>query len=64
MLTTLDTVSEGRLIFGVVPRWLKEEFDAFNVNFNEQGNITDEYLQAISELLSSDGPVFRGKFVS
>jgi len=64
MLTTLDTVSEGRLIFGVVPGWLKEEFDALNANFNERGKITDEYLQAISELLSSDDPVFRGKFVS
>lgn len=64
MLTTLDTVSEGRLIFGVVPGWLKEEFDALNANFNERGKITDEYLQVISELLSSDDPVFRGKFVS
>ncbi len=64
MLTTLDTLSEGRLIFGVVPGWLKEEFDALNANFKERGKITDEYLQAISELLSSDDPVFRGESVS
>ena len=64
MLSTLDVLSEGRVIFGVATGWLKEEFDALNVDFKNRGKITDEYIQAITELWQSETPVYNGDFVS
>ena len=64
MISTLDVLSEGRIIFGVASGWLKEEFHALNVDFNKRGKITNEYLQAILELWKSDSPNFSGDFVN
>ena len=64
MISTLDVLSEGRVIFGVAPGWLKEEFDVLNADFKNRGKVTDEYMQAISELWRNENPVYKGEFAN
>lgn len=59
----LDYLSQGRLILGVGAGYLKAEFDALGVNFEERGARADEYIDAMRELWTSDTPSFSGKFV-
>ena len=63
-MASLDHLSGGRLLFGIVAGYLKAEFDALGVNFAERGARTDEYLAAMRELWTSDTPAFSGRFVS
>jgi probable F420-dependent oxidoreductase len=64
ILSTIDVMSNGRLIVGVGAGWLKEEFEALGTPpFEERGAVTDEYLQAFRELWTKASPRFDGKFV-
>lgn len=63
-LSTIDWLSGGRTIITFAAGWLKEEFDALGVPFNERGKICDEYLAAIIELWTSDNPEFEGKYIN
>jgi probable F420-dependent oxidoreductase len=63
MLTTLDVLSEGRLIVGVGTGWMKEEFEALNVPpFEERGSVADEYLRIFRQLWRSGASGFEGKY--
>jgi probable F420-dependent oxidoreductase len=63
VLTTLDVLSQGRLILGVGVGWMEEEFQALGAPpFAERGAVTNEYLQAFKELWVSDNPTFEGKY--
>ena len=62
--STLDLVSGGRLIFGVGPGWLREEFEALGVQFDMRGRMTDEYIKAIRTLWEEDRPEYEGEFCS
>ncbi len=64
MAATLDVLSGGRLIMGVAPGWLKEEFDSLNAEFENRGELTDEYIKAIRELWVNDNPEFSGKYIN
>ena len=64
-LATVDVLSEGRLTVGVGVGWLDEEFRAVGAPpFTERGAVTDEFLAAFRELLTSDTPRFAGKHAS
>ena len=63
-MASLDYLSKGRLIFGIGAGYLKSEFDALGVDFHERGSRTDEYIDAMREVWSSDAPSYSGKFVS
>ena len=63
MAATLDVLSGGRLIFGVGPGWMREEFEALGVPFESRGRMTDEYMKVIKELWQSERPEFHGEFV-
>ncbi len=64
MLSTIDILSEGRLIVGVGAGWLKEEFEALGAPpFAARGAVTDEYLQAFRSLWTEDDPRFEGEHV-
>ena len=65
VVSTIDVLSEGRMILGVGAGWMKEEFEAVGAPpFGERGRVTDEYLQAFKILWTEDEPRFEGKHVS
>lgn len=64
MISTLDQLSEGRIILGVGTGWLKEEFDALGVTFSGRGEITNEYLKALKVLWRQESPAFHGKYLN
>ena len=64
VVSTIDVLSEGRMILGVGAGWMKEEFEAVGAPpFEERGRVTDEYLQAFKSLWTEEEPRFEGKHV-
>jgi probable F420-dependent oxidoreductase len=63
-IATLDHLSGGRVILGIGVGWLKEEFAALGVPFEQRGARTDEYILAMRELWKADKPTFSGRFVT
>jgi probable F420-dependent oxidoreductase len=63
-LATLDVLSSGRVELGVGVGWLREEFDALGVPFEERGARTDEYIEALRCLWREDEPCFEGRYVT
>jgi probable F420-dependent oxidoreductase len=61
-LATLDHLSGGRLELGVGVGWLREEFDAIGVPFEERGRRTDEAVLAMRALWSEPTSSFSGEF--
>jgi probable F420-dependent oxidoreductase len=64
MLSTIDVLSNGRLILGAGAGWMKEEFALLGAPFEERGRVTDEYLAAFVELWTKEAPAYSGKHVS
>jgi probable F420-dependent oxidoreductase len=63
MLSSLDVLSQGRVIVGLGVGWMKEEFDNLQAPpFNDRGRVTDEYIRAFRELWTKDNPSFDGKY--
>jgi probable F420-dependent oxidoreductase len=62
MLTTIDTLSNGRLICGFGVGWWAEEFAALGIPFHTRGRQGDEMLRVFKELWTSDNPRFDGEF--
>jgi probable F420-dependent oxidoreductase len=63
MLSSLDVLSNGRVIVGLGVGWMKEEFDNLQAPpFEDRGKVTDEYIKAFRELWISDNPSFKGKY--
>ena len=64
-LATLDYLSGGRAMVTFGIGWLPDEFPMLGAPpFSERGQVADEYLEAILELLHSDRPTFAGKYVA
>jgi probable F420-dependent oxidoreductase len=62
-VATLDLMSGGRVMLDVGVGMARGEFDALGVPFHERGRITDEYVQVMKLLWTSDQPVFSGAYV-
>ena len=63
MLSTIDVLSEGRLVIGIGAGWLKAEFDAVvTTPFAERGAVTDEYLEAFHALWTQEHARFDGRY--
>ncbi|MEM7408134.1 MAG: LLM class F420-dependent oxidoreductase [Pseudomonadota bacterium] len=62
-VATIDYLSGGRTMLGIGVGWLREEFDALGVPFDDRGRRADEYIEVLRELWSSDSPTFQGEFV-
>jgi probable F420-dependent oxidoreductase len=62
MLTTIDALSNGRLICGVGVGWWEEELTTLGVPFKQRGRHADEILQIFKTLWTSDHPTFNGEF--
>lgn len=63
-VATLDTLSEGRLDLGIGVGWLKEEFEALGIPFNDRGRRTDDYVAAMRALWAGDQANHDGDFAS
>ena len=61
-LSTVDSLSEGRLVVGVGAGWMEQEFDALSSPFTERGARTDEYLRVYRNLWETDTSSFEGAF--
>ena len=62
MLTSIDALSQGRLICGVGVGWWKEELEILGVPFHRRGRQADEILSIFKTLWSDDNPSFEGEF--
>ena len=62
MVSSLDALSGGRVVFGIGAGWVAAESEVLGVPFAERGAMTDEYLEAMRELWTSRAPSFAGKY--
>ncbi|HUA34023.1 MAG TPA: LLM class F420-dependent oxidoreductase [Candidatus Binataceae bacterium] len=63
-LASTDTLSGGRLIFGIGIGYLKPEFEAIGAPFDHKGPRTEEFLAAMIALWTMEKPEFHGKWVN
>jgi probable F420-dependent oxidoreductase len=63
-LSTLDVLSNGRVMLGVGIGWLREEFEAIGVPFEGRGKRAVEAIEAMRVLWSEDQPSYHGETVS
>src|SRR5438552_8429748 len=63
-LASLDVLSRGRLVFGIGVGYLKPEFDALGIPFEEKGARSEEYLAAMLALWTMEKPAFPARLVS
>jgi probable F420-dependent oxidoreductase len=62
MLSTIDVLSNGRLICGVGVGWWQQELEILGAPFHARGRQADEMLRIFKELWTADRPSFDGKF--
>ncbi len=53
-LSSIDQVSQGRLVLGVASGWYKREFDAVGIAFERRGRIMDQNLDILTRLWLED----------
>ena len=61
---TVDFLSNGRFQLGIGIGHAQGEFNAIGVPYERRGSRSNEYIEAMKELWTSDSPSFDGKFVS
>jgi probable F420-dependent oxidoreductase len=59
-LTSMDLVSNGRLLMGMASGWYKREFDAVGVPFEKRGKIMDENLEILTRFWTE--PMVKGEY--
>ena len=66
MLSTIDSLSGGRIFVGVGTGWWEDEFNALGIGsqFTERGARTDEYINIFRNLWTEENPEFNGRFYS
>ncbi|MBX3284886.1 MAG: LLM class F420-dependent oxidoreductase [Acidimicrobiales bacterium] len=60
-VTDLDSLSGGRVEFGVGVGWLREEFEAVAMPFEKRGQRTDEHLAVMKALWCDEVSEFHGE---
>jgi probable F420-dependent oxidoreductase len=63
-IATADQLSSGRVTLGVGVGALEGEFRALHANFEERGDVADEYLRIIRSVWTNPGADFEGKYIS
>jgi probable F420-dependent oxidoreductase len=58
---SLDLLSGGRVILGVAAGYLRPEFGALGVDFDERNELTDEAIDAMVAAWTTDGLVLDGR---
>ena len=60
--TTIDILSEGRVICGFGIGWSKEEYLAANIPYEKRGERANEILEAMKKIWTDDIVEFNGEF--
>jgi probable F420-dependent oxidoreductase len=63
-VATLDSLSGGRVILGAAAGYLKSEFRALGVDFDERNELFDEALEVLSLSWSGDPVTYTGRHFS
>jgi probable F420-dependent oxidoreductase len=63
-VATIDQLSGGRCALGVVPGYIREEFDTFNLALDERSAMTNEFVRLMRELWTSRSTTFQGNYYS
>ena len=63
-LTSLDVLSNGRLIFGLGVGWCEPEMRSVGAPFAERGRVADDYLAAMRAVWTQPKPSYKGPYVS
>ncbi|HYL99851.1 MAG TPA: LLM class F420-dependent oxidoreductase [Blastocatellia bacterium] len=63
-LTSIDILSNGRLIFGLGVGYLEPEFRALGAPFEDRGPVTDESIEVLKALWTMEKPEHKGRFFS
>lgn len=58
---SLDRLSDGRVILGVASGYLRPEFGALGVDFDERNELTDEAIDAMIAAWTNDNVVMSGR---
>ena len=58
---TLDQISNGRVLLGVGVGAMTEEFNALGISMRDRGSLTNECIDIMKELWSSDLPKYQSK---
>jgi probable F420-dependent oxidoreductase len=61
-VATLDVLSHGRAILGIGVGWLREEFEALGLSFDDRAARTAEAVRAVRSLWKDNPEPFEGKF--
>jgi probable F420-dependent oxidoreductase len=64
MVTTLDVLSGGRVIFGVGVGWMPEEFEAMSASYADRGALTDEHIEMFKALCAGEVAEYAGRHFS
>jgi probable F420-dependent oxidoreductase len=63
-IATIDAVSRGRFTLAACVGWWRREFDMLGVPYEQRGDITDDYLEAMRALWTDERPRFSSPHVS
>jgi probable F420-dependent oxidoreductase len=61
-LAGVDVLSKGRLLVGVGVGYVKGEFDALGIPYEERGARASEHIEVLRTLWTSEKPAFDGRF--
>jgi probable F420-dependent oxidoreductase len=61
-LTTIDQLSQGRLVVGLGLGWSKDEMQAAGADITKRGAMADEFLHVMKAIWTTDPAEFHGKF--
>lgn len=61
-LTTLDVLSNGRLMVGLGLGWSKDEMEATNADIKTRGALADEFLPLLKTIWTENPVEFHGRF--
>lgn len=61
-VASIDNLSNGRMILGIGPGWLEQEFTTLSVKFRGRGKWLDEAIELMRAIWSYEHPKFKGKY--
>ena len=64
VVSTLDYLSQGRMVFGATLGWCKEEFEALGVDFEIRRQLLDEGIEILRSLWEVEKPSYEGETFS